>query len=124
MLRQLAYALPSIPSLPGFDSLIPKTYAPWPVWRDSTTEEVKFMPLPKKQAVKRYHKARRFNRQTGFLGRIALDVLEVLTFDFLNYTSGQLDPSIAAIARAARMSISSAKRGLATLKRFRLIGQK
>ena len=58
MFRQLGYGLPSIPSLPGFDSLIPetpKTYAAWPVWRDSTTEKVKFTPLPKKQAVKLFH---------------------------------------------------------------------
>jgi hypothetical protein len=41
-MRQLAYALPQIP---GFDSLRPKTYAAWPVWKDSTTDEVRFVPL-------------------------------------------------------------------------------
>jgi hypothetical protein len=51
----ISYALPS---LPGFDS--PKTYAGWPVWRDSTTEEVKFTPLSKKKATILFHKARRF----------------------------------------------------------------
>jgi hypothetical protein len=53
MFRPLAHALPSFP---GFDS--PKTYAAWPVWRDSTTEDVKFTPLPKRQAVNLFHKAR------------------------------------------------------------------
>jgi len=47
MFRPLAY---SLPSFPGFDS--PKTYAAWPVWRDSTTEEVKFTPLPKRQVAR------------------------------------------------------------------------
>ena len=40
-MRQLAYALPP---LPGFNSLRPKTYAAWPVWKDSTTSEVRFCP--------------------------------------------------------------------------------
>ena len=36
----------------------------WPVWRDSTRKEVRFQPLPKRQAVKLYHHARRLERQT------------------------------------------------------------
>jgi hypothetical protein len=123
-MRQLAYALPSIPGIPGFDSLRPKTYAAWPVWRESTTAPVKFMPLPKKKAVKLYHKARAFERQTrqpkkqdGALGRNGLLVLHALIFDFLNYATGRLDPAIETIAKKAAVSISSAKRGLANLKR-------
>jgi hypothetical protein len=115
---QLAYALPQ---LPGFDS--PETYAAWPVWRDSTTQKVKFTPLPKKQAVKLYHKARRFERQTrnpgkqdGALGRNGILVLHALIFDFLNYATGRLDPAIETIARKACISVRSAKRGLANLK--------
>jgi hypothetical protein len=69
LFRHIAFALPSLPGIPGFDSLIPKTYAPWPVWRDSTTDKVKFTPLPKKQAVKLFHKARDFERQTRRPGR-------------------------------------------------------
>jgi hypothetical protein len=34
-----------------------------------------------------------------------LTVLEALLFDFLNYTSGQLDPSYAAIARKANVCV-------------------
>ncbi len=70
-----------------------------------------------------YHEARRFERQTrsygrqdGALGRDGLAVLHALLFDFLNFRSGRLDPSIASIARAAAISVSSAKRGLFRLK--------
>ena len=85
-----------------------QTYAPWPVWRDST-KVVNFMPLPKKKAAKIWHKARSFERRTrqpgkqdGALGRDGLLVLHAL--------------AIATIARKANMSVSSVKRGLANLK--------
>ena len=100
--------------------------AVWPVWRDSTSKEVKFQPLPKKKAVRLYHEARRFERQTraaapkghqdGALGRSGLLVLHTLIFDFLNFATGALFPSIASIAHAAGTSESSVKRGLAKLK--------
>jgi hypothetical protein len=100
------------------------TRAPWPVWKDSTTKKVKFVPLPKKKAVKIFHKARAFERQTrqkgrqdGALGRNGLLVLHTLIFDILNYATGRLDPAIETIARKAAISISSVKRGLANLKR-------
>ena len=38
----------------------PKTYAAWPVWHDSTTKEVKFQPMKRKEAAKLWHKARSF----------------------------------------------------------------
>jgi len=66
MLRQIAYALPQIP---GFDSLRPKTYAAWPVWKDSTTDAVRFQPLKRKEAARRWQKARRFDRQTHLPGK-------------------------------------------------------
>ena len=95
----------------------------WPVWRDSTRKEVRFQPLPKRQAVKLYHHARRLERQTrarnrqdGAIGRNGLLALHALLFDFMHYASGRLDPSIKAIARAANMSESSVKRGLVKLK--------
>ena len=100
--------------------------AVWPVWRDSTSKEVKFQPLPKKKAVRLYHEARRFERQTraaapkghqdGALGRNGLAVLHALIFDFLNFVSGALFPSIASIAHAANISPRSVSRGLAKLK--------
>jgi len=100
-----------------------QTYAPWPVWRDSTTAEVRFTPLAKKKAVQLWHKAREFERRTrrpgrqdGALGRNGLAVLQTLLFDFLNYASGRLDPSQSAIARKACISERSVTRGLANLK--------
>jgi hypothetical protein len=96
------------PALPGF--VAPKTYAAWPVWSDSTTKEIKFQPLPKKVAIRLWHRARDFDRRThvrgrhgGVLGHSALQVLHTLIFDFLNFMSGRLDPSHAAIARKANV---------------------
>jgi hypothetical protein len=107
----------------GLPPLPQSTYATWPVWRDSTTKEVKFQPVPKRQAVKLWHDARRFERQTrqpgkqdGAIGRNGLAILHALLFDFLNYASGALYPSWAAIARHACISERSVGRGLVALK--------
>ena len=107
---------PSLP-LPGLGVA---SRALWPVWSNSTRKEVRFQPLPKRQAVKLYHHARRLERQTrarnrqdGAIGRNGLLALHALLFDFMHYASGRLDPSIKAIARAANISESSVKRGLA-----------
>jgi hypothetical protein len=110
-----------------FPDLIPSspqsTYAAWPVWRDSTTKEVKFQPLPKKQAVRLWHDARRFERQSrqpgrqdGAVTRNGLAVLHALLFDFLNYASGALYPSYATIAERACICERSVARGLTALK--------
>jgi hypothetical protein len=108
---------------PGLSPPAPQTYAAWPVWRDSTTKEVKFQPMPKRQAVKLWHDARRFERQTrqpgfqdGAIGRSGLAVLQALLFDFLNYASGALYPSWEAIADKACISPRSVGRGLAKFK--------
>ena len=92
-----------MPALPGFTI---KTYAPSPVWRDSTTRDVKYEPMPKKRAVKLFHKARDFERQTrapgkqdGALGRNGLAVLHALLFDIINYKTGELFPSYETIAK-------------------------
>ncbi len=107
------------PALPGLTA----SRAIWPVWSNSARKPVRFTPMANRQAVQLYHEARRFERQTraygrqdGALGRNGLAVLHALLFDFLNFRSGRLDPSIAAIANAAAISISSAKRGLVRLK--------
>ena len=35
-----------------FDLLpLPQTYAAWPVWSDSTMQDIRFQPMPKKAAV-------------------------------------------------------------------------
>jgi len=110
-----------LPALPGFAG--PKTYAAWPVWSDSTTKEIKFQAMPKKAAVKLWHRARDFDRQTrrkdhhgGAVGHAALQVLHTLVFDFLNFRSGQLDPSHAAIARKANVCERTVRNALARLK--------
>lgn len=114
-----------MPSLPGMTALAGsmKTYAPSPVWSDSTTAEVKFQGLPKKKAVKLYHRARDFERKTrqpgmqdGALGRNGLAVLHALIFDFLDYRTGRLDPGYETIARKACISVRSVARGLCNLK--------
>jgi hypothetical protein len=119
-MRSIAYALPA---LPGFTP--PRTFAAWPVWRDSTTSEIKFQPLPKKEAARRWHKAKRFDRQThtagkhgGAVGPAALEVLRVLLFEFLDYATGRLDPSYDAIAAKAglcRRTVAGALRRLRDL---------
>jgi hypothetical protein len=110
-----------LPGVPGFQEY--KTYAAWPVWSDSTTKEIRFHPMPKKAAVKLWHRARHFDRQTrqknkhgGDLGHTALQVLHTLLFDFLNYTSGRLDPSYAAIARAANVCERTVATALSKLR--------
>ncbi len=117
----LAYTLPSLPGLAG-----PQTYAAWPVWSESTTQEIHFQPMPKKAAVRLWHQARDFDRRThrlgrhgGIVGHSALQVLHALIFDFLNFRTGRLDPSYAAIARKANVC----ERTVATaLKRLRDVG--
>lgn len=124
-MRSIAYALPALPG-PGFAP--PKTYAPWPVWRDSTTENVRFVPLPKKKAAQLWHKAKRFDCRThatgkhgGVLGRTALDVLYALLFEFLDYATGRLDPSYDEIARKAGVCRRTVGTALAKLRDFGLL---
>src|SRR3954471_9717372 len=113
--------------LSGLLDLTEPTYAAWPVWSDSTPKPVQFTPVPKKEAHRRYWLARQFDRVTkkgngrqgGALGTPALKVLEALTFDFLNYTSGRLDPGYKAIARAANISVSAVR---TALKRLHAVG--
>ena len=97
--------------------------APWPVWSGSTRKPVQFQPMTRRAAVKAWHDARRFERQTrqrgqqdGALGRNGLAVLYAFLFDFLNHATGQLTPTRATIARAANISIRSVDRGLGKLR--------
>ena len=109
------YLLPPTIALP-----LPTTH--WPVWSGSITAPIRFAPMPKKAAVKLWHRARDFDRQTkrqgkhgGALGHAALQVLHSLIFDFMNFRTGRLDPGYAAIARAANVcerTVGSALRRL------------
>jgi hypothetical protein len=103
-----------------------KSFAAWPVWAESNEKPVEFTPMPKKAAVRLWHRARDFDRQTrkkgergGALGPSALQVLHALLFDFFNFRTGRLDPSQKAIARQANLcprAVSDA------LKRLRALG--
>jgi len=100
-----------------------RTYAAWPVWSDSTTEPVRFQPMPKKAAVRLWHRARDFDRGThqpgrhgGAVGHVGLAVLHALIFDFLNHRTGRLDPSYEAIARKAGVCVRTVASALMRLR--------
>jgi hypothetical protein len=111
-----------LPPLPGFTALA-RTYAPFPVWSDSTTAPARFVAMPKKAAVKLWHRARDFDRGThepghhgGAVGHTGLAVLHALVFDFLNHRTGRLDPSYAAIAAKAGVCVRTVASALQRLK--------
>ena len=117
-MRQAGYCLSALPGLQG-----PRSYAPSPVWSGSTTKPVRFLPTRRQDAVRLFHQARAFERQTrqagrqdGTLGRNGLAVLHALVFDCLNYATGRLDPSYETIARLACISRRSVARGLQALR--------
>jgi hypothetical protein len=79
--------------------------------------------MPRKAAVKLWHRARDFDRQTrkpgqrgGAVGPSALQVLHALIFDFLNFQTGRLDPSQKAIARQANICPRAVSDALKRLK--------
>jgi hypothetical protein len=122
LMLPLANFMPALPGMNGLEGSF-KTYAPSPVWRDSTTSRVKFQGMTKRVATKLYHRARDFERRTrlpgkqdGAIGRNGLAVLHALIFGFLDYRTGRLDPGYAALAREACISIRSVARGLQSLK--------
>jgi hypothetical protein len=123
-MQSLAQCLP----FPDFAGTGQKTYAAWPVWSGSTTQEIRYQPMPKKAATKLWHRARAFDRQTrrkdrhgGAVGHAALQVLHTLIFDFLNFRSGRLDPSHAAIARAANVCERTVRNALRRLKELGIL---
>ena len=114
--------------LSGLPVISEQTYAAFPVWAESTAQPVQFTPLPKKAALQLWHRARDFDRQThkpgqhgGAIGPTALQVLHVFLFDFLNYTTGRLDPSYAAIARKANICERAVADALKRLHSLRII---
>ena len=116
-----------LPPLPGLTALA-RTYAPWPVWTGSTTSPVRFAPLAKKAAVKLWHRARDFDRGThqpghhgGAVGHTGLAVLHALIFDFLNFRTGRLDPSYAAIATKAGVCVRTVASALQRLRELGIL---
>ena len=104
------------------------SYAPWRVWSESTTRETRFVPMPKKAAIRAYHKAVEWNRSGklagrhgGLIGSHVLLVLHTLIFDFLNHATGRLDPSYNAIQRKTRLCRQTVARALARLKDLGII---
>src|SRR4051794_14930619 len=108
--------------LSGLLALTEQTHAPRPVWSGSTTKPVQFTPLPKKAALRLWRYAQELDRQTkekgrhgGAVGHTDLQVLHSLIFDFLNFASGRLDPSQAAIADKANLCPRTVATALARL---------
>lgn len=123
-LLRLAYA--PEPGIPGLAGVGRTSRAVWPVWKNSARHDVK-LPTPptKPEATRLWHQLRDFERRTrtpgrqdGAVTRNGLAVAHSLIFDFLNFRTGQLDPSYESIARKAAISISSVARGLQALKRI------
>src|SRR5689334_8023921 len=103
-------------------------FTAWPVWAESSEKPVQFTPMPRKAAVRLWHRARDFDRQThkpgqrgGALGPSGLQVLHVLLFDFLNFQTGRLDPSYKAIARQANLCPRAVSDALKRLKHLGIL---
>ena len=84
--------------------------------------------MPKKAAVRLWHRARDFDRGThepgrhgGAVGPTALQVLHALIFDFLNHRTGRLDPSYAAIAHKAGVCVRAVATALARLRELGIL---
>lgn len=84
--------------------------------------------MKRKEAARRWQKAHRFDRQThlpgkhgGVIGRTALTVLYTLLFDFLDYATGQLDPSLDKIAAKSGVCRRTVVEALRCLKQLGLL---
>jgi hypothetical protein len=110
------------------------SYAAWKVWSDSSTKKGPFVPLAKQPPLARkaaaliYRKAVKWNgsgklggRHGGLIGSHVLLVLHTLLFDFLNHTTGRLDPSYKAIERKTRLCHQTVATALARLKELGIL---
>ena len=104
------------------------TYATWPVWSGSTTKQTRFVPMPKKTAMRIYHKVVKWNGSGklagchgGVIGSHVLLVLHTLIFEFLNHGTGRLDPSYKAIQHKTRLCHQTVAKALARLKELGII---
>lgn len=122
-----------MPSLTNIAALLNKTKRPattalWPVWKDSVRTEISFEPIPKSHALRIWYTARSQDRAThrknchgGSLGRAALAVLHSLIFDFQNWKSGRLDPSVKALASKAGVCERTAHTALGKLRSLKFL---
>lgn len=117
-------------TFPQFREVLPKTYAPHPVWSASTTREMPWKPLDKGQKRAISRAARAFlankqltakNRARSVLGASAFIVFETLLWGFHNCATGRLDPSYETIAKQTGQSRATVARALAHLKALGLI---
>jgi hypothetical protein len=124
--RRTEHISASLPFIAGLRN--GTSYAAWPVWSGSTTKDARFVPMPKKAAIRIYHKAISWNRQRklvgshgGLIGSHVLLVLHSLIFDFLNHKTGRLDPSYNALQRATRLCRQTIAKALARLKELGIL---
>ena len=66
-------------------------------------------------------RSKAFGRHGGGIGLTAMAVLHCFHFDFLNYTTGRLDPSYEGIARMTGLARSTVAAAIARLKRLGII---
>ena len=117
--RALFSACPEFASQP--------TYAEQPVWTGSAKLPVKWHRIDRKQAAEIWREARRMNQPRrgkglgGVIGPAAMAVLQSLLFDFLNYRTGQLDPSYEGLAKKTGLSRATVARALKRLRELRII---
>ncbi len=97
-------------------------------WRKGSVYAASFRPLDRNQRAAILFLAEALERRThepgrhgGVLGRTGLAVLRALVCQFHNCKSGQLDPSIASIAKAANVARSTAQEALNRLELCGLI---
>lgn len=110
-------------SLPGIAPFPPPVYDRRPVHRDSTRKPIRWHRIDRNVAARLFHQARLYDLRTkepgkhgGAIGHAALKVLHTLIFDFLNFKTGQLDPSYDGIARKANLARSTVAEALRRLK--------
>lgn len=110
-----------------FPALRMKTYAEDPVWKGSARDGVKWNKLSRKEARTIWWEARAMNQTRrgkglgAVIGQSAMLVLQSLLFDFLNFKTGQLDPSYEGLALKTGLSRATVARSLARLRELRII---
>lgn len=100
----------------------------WKVHKGSYRVEPQRQVLTRKFAYECYRLARQHDRagrctrgSRGTIGQSAMAVLEALIHDFLNYTTGRLDPSYERLAQAANLTRSTVAIALNKLRDLGII---